>query len=309
MAHPAIGSTVKAVRPPSTPPALMSGPFTKAQALQVGVTASGLRSAPWRRLFWGVWVHESLPDTRELRLSAARLAIPDSAVVCGTTAAWLYGADVRRADDLDVHVCYPPGRRRRAQPGLIVTEQLLDPGDVLSSRGVRLTTPVRTVFDCLRLLSGVERLVVADALTHLGFVTLDELRAYFANSRRRRNIRIGERLLDLVEPRIESPMETRMRWQLIQSGLPIPVCQLEVRDRAGRFVARIDFAYPDLRIAVEFDGAWHWTRRREDDHRRQRLRELGWTVLVFSAEDVYTNPREMAETVRRAREQASRNAV
>jgi very-short-patch-repair endonuclease len=287
---------------------LASAPFTKAQALQYGVTPSALRSAPWRRVFWGIWVHESVPDTCEIRLAAARLAIPDHAVVCEATAAWLYGADVRAPDDVSICVSYPPGQRRRPQPGLVVKEEMLGPGDVVSVRGVRLTSPVRTAFDCLRLLRGAEGLVVADALTHLGFVTLAELRAYFAAARRRRNLRVGERLLELVEPLVESPMETRMRWQLIRSGLPIPVAQYEVRDRTGRFVARLDFAYPALKVAMEFDGSWHWSQRREDDRRRHRLRELGWTVLVFSADDVYGDPIGMAAAVIRACEQARRTA-
>lgn len=253
-------------------------------------------------------MHESLPDSRKLRLAAVRLAIPAHAVVCGVTAAWLYGADVRPPDDVSIHMSYPPGQRRRAQPGMVVTQETLAPADIVNVRGVNLTTPVRTAFDCLRLLRGAERLVVADALTHLGYVSVGELRAYFSSSYRRRNIRVAEQLLDLVEPLVESPMETRMRWQLIQSGLPVPVAQYEIYDRAGGFLARVDFAYPELRVAVEFDGSWHWTRRREDDRRRQRLRELGWTVLVFSADDVYRNPVEMAAAVARACQQARRTA-
>jgi hypothetical protein len=298
--------TVSGVRRPATPTALMAGPFTRAQATVHGVSSSALRSSPWRRVFWGIWVHESQPDTRDLRLAAARLAVPAHAVVCNVTAAWLYGADVRSCDDVTIYVSYPPGRRRRAQPGLVVTQETLCPTDIVNVRGVNLTTPVRTAFDCLRLLRGAERLVVADALTHLGYVSVDELRSYFASSYRRRNLRIAEQLLDLVEPLVESPMETRMRWQLIQNGLPVPVAQHEIYDRSGSFVARVDFAYPDVKVAVEFDGSWHWTRRREDDRRRQRLRELGWIVLVFSADDVYRNPAEMAAAVGRACHEARR---
>lgn len=291
---------------PNIPPELTSAPFTNAQARDCGITASALRSSPWRRVLWGIWVHESLPDSRDVRLAAVRLAIPEYALVCGVTAAWLYGADVRRPDDLAIRVSYPPGRRRREQAGLIVAEEMLAPTDVTVIAGVRVTTPVRTVFDCLRLLRGSERLVVADALVGLGLVGLPELRAYFAASHRRRNVRVGEQLLDLIEPRVESPMESRMRWELIASGLPVPVAQFEVYDGHGRFVARVDFAYPERRVAVEFDGAWHWTRRRADDRRRQRLRELGWTVLVFSADDVFSYPTEMADTVARTLQQARR---
>jgi very-short-patch-repair endonuclease len=69
-----------------------------------------------------------------------------------------------------------------------------------------------------------------------------------------------------------------------------------------------DFAYPELRVAIEFDGAWHWSSRRHDDRRRHRLRELGWTVLVFSADDVYGKSQDMAATVARACERARRTA-
>ena len=127
-------------------------------------------------------------------------------------------------------------------------------------------------------------------MTHAGLVALPELTAYFANKRRLRNLRIGERLLDWVEPLSESPMETRLRVLGLESGLPRPVAQLNVFDPWRVFVARLDLAYPELKVAVEFDGALHWEQRREDDRRRDALRRLGWIVLVFSADDIFTTP-------------------
>src|SRR3954451_7940586 len=90
----------------------------------------------------------------------------------------------------------PKGKRLRKRPGLAVCQETLDEDDWMQIDGVRVTTPLRTTFDCLRLLRGVERVVVADALTHAGLVTVDELRAYFATKRRLRNLRIAEQLLD-----------------------------------------------------------------------------------------------------------------
>jgi very-short-patch-repair endonuclease len=56
-----------------------------------------------------------------------------------------------------------------------------------------------------------------------------------------------------------------------------------------------------VKPAVEYDGAWHWKQRREDDRRRAALRELRWEVLVFDSHDVYADPIGMCGAVARAR--------
>ena len=88
------------MRPASTPASLLHGPFTQAQAIEAGLTRNSLQSAPWRRIFREVWVHADVADSLEMRLAAVRLVLPLRAVVCGLTAAWLHGLDVRRLDDL-----------------------------------------------------------------------------------------------------------------------------------------------------------------------------------------------------------------
>ena len=293
---------------PLVPEELRTTPFTLAQAAAAGVSATALQSAPWRRVFRGVWAHADLEDSRDNRLAAAQLVIPAYGVLCQLTAAWIYQADVRREDDLDVHVGFPEGKRLRKRPGLVVSQETLQPSDIWTISGVAVTSPVRTAYDCLRLLRGRERLVVADALTHLGVTTVEELRGYFATQRRMRNLRIAERLVDDIEPKSESPMETRLRLVVIDGGLPRPEAQWEVTNPAGVVLWRLDLAYPGEKIAVEYDGAWHWKQRRDDDRRRAALRALGWEVLVFDADDVYGNPDRVVQQIRaalRARRRAS----
>lgn len=282
------------------PPGFRERPFTYAEARAVGLTDSSLRKSSWRQLFRGVWAHVDLVDNRETRLAAARLVIPPHGVLCGLTAAWIYQADVRRQDDLDVHVGFPEGKRIRNQPGLVVSQETLKASDVWTISGVAVTSPVRTAYDCLRLLRGRERLVVADALTHLGVTTVEELRRYFATQRRMRNLRIAERLLDDIEPKSESPMETRLRLVLIEGGLPRPEAQWEIKNSAGVVKWRLDLAYPDVKVAIEYDGAWHWKQRRDDDRRRAALRALGWDVHVFDSDEVYGNPDRVVSEVRAA---------
>jgi very-short-patch-repair endonuclease len=71
---------------------------------------------------------------------------------------------------------------------------------------------------------------------------------------------------------------------LIAAGCPAPVCQHEVLDGRGTFVARLDLAYPERKLAIEYEGDHHRSRERlsrRDLHRINRLRALGWTVLRF----------------------------
>ena len=296
------------MRRPVVPAELRDGPFTINQVQAVGLTKSLLRNPVWRQVFQGVWAHVDLEDTRANRLAAARLVLPPHGVLCLLTAAWVYGADVRRDDDLNVHCGFPKGKRIRNQPGLVVSQETLRPSDIWLIEGVAVTSPVRTAYDCLRLLRGWDRLVVADALTHLGVTSVDELRAYFATQRRMRNLRIAERLLDDIEPKSESPMETRLRLVLTEGGLPRPEAQWEIKNAAGVVQWRLDLAYPAAKIAVEYDGAWHWKQRRDDDRRRAALRALGWDPHVFDSDDVHGHPERIVSEVRsalRARRQAS----
>jgi len=293
------------MRPPQLPAELCSGPFTTAQARAAGLTHSALRHSQWRQVLRGVWAHVGVEDTREFRFAAVKLVLPPRAVACSLTAAWLYGADVRRADDLDVHVSFPRGGRVRPRKGLVVSQETLDRSDICTIGGVLVTSPVRTVFDCLRFLRGDGGVVVADALTHLGRTTVPAIRRYFASKRGLRNLRIGAALIELIEPKSESPMETRLRLRLMAAGLPRPEAQWVVRDSQGVFVARLDLAYPDLRVAVEYDGAWHWQQRRRDDRRRDAARKLGWTIIVVSADDLFGDPDRLFADVRYALAAAS----
>src|SRR3954454_894293 len=296
------------MRRATVPAEFQERPFTLREARAAGLSDSALQSAPWRRMFRGVWAHVDMEDTRETRLAAARLVIPSHGVLRGLTAAWIYGADVRREDDLDVHAGFPEGKRIRNQPGLVVCQETLRSADICVIDGVAVTSPVRTVFDCLRLLRGHERVVVADALTHLELTTVEEIRSYFAGQRRMRNLRIAELLIDDIEPKSESPMETRLRLTIVDGGLPRPEGQWEIGTGAGVVMWRLDLAYPEVKLAIEYDGAWHWKQRREDDKRRAALRALGWEVLVFDADDVYGHPDRVVQEVRsalRARRRAS----
>jgi very-short-patch-repair endonuclease len=60
-----------------------------------------------------------------------------------------------------------------------------------------------------------------------------------------------------------------------------------VRD-SHRFVARVDFAWPDLRLALEYDGLWHGEPGQfaRDRRRLNQLTTAGWWVIFVTAADL-----------------------
>jgi len=70
---------------------------------------------------------------------------------------------------------------------------------------------------------------------------------------------------------------------------------VEVVDLQGS-VWRLDFAWPELRVAAEYDGVdWHSGAGAflRDRRRSSALQELGWLVVPIIAEDVRYRPREL----------------
>ena len=85
----------------------------------------------------------------------------------------------------------------------------------------------------------------------------------------------------------ESPPETRLRLALSRSRLPAPLAQFVVRDGDG-FIARVDFAWPEHRVALEYEGAWHGEGHQvgKDRRRLNRLSAAGWLIVFVTAEDM-----------------------
>ena len=92
----------------------------------------------------------------------------------------------------------------------------------------------------------------------------------------------------LARERVESPKETETRLLITSAGLPEPVVQWVVND-AGRFVARVDLAYPEWKIAIEYEGDGHRSDRqrwRADIRRQRELEALGWIVIRLTEADL-----------------------
>lgn len=159
-----------------------------------------------------------------------------------------------------------------------------------------LTTVARTIVD----IAGtgtlppdrLGRLIDDAVLSNKTTVTL--LQSILARSGRgRRGVRSVERALaPWLGGAIESHAEAEVLRLLLVAGLPIPVCQYEIRDGTA-FVARVDFAWPRQRLVLEVDGfRFHDgpTKFVEDRRRANRLAALGWRVISTTLREMRTDP-------------------
>jgi hypothetical protein len=86
----------------------------------------------------------------------------------------------------------------------------------------------------------------------------------------------------------ESAMETRLKQLFRRHGLPTPRFQYVIRHE-GQFVARVDGAYPELRIAIEYDSYEFHTGKHaivRDNDRRNALKDIHWDLITFTAADL-----------------------
>lgn len=119
-------------------------------------------------------------------------------------------------------------------------------------------------------------------------VDLAPIRAVAATARGAGSAR-ARAVCELADGLAGSPQETRLRLLIHRSQLPRPVARFRVVDSRGRFIARPDFAWPDRKIALEYDGLWHADAEQfaKDRRRLNRLREAGWTVIFVTAADMH----------------------
>lgn len=100
----------------------------------------------------------------------------------------------------------------------------------------------------------------------------------------------------------ESHLEDDFLRLVRAADLPQPRIQYILRD-GDRFIARLDFAYPEQRVAIEVDGfRYHADRRAFDDDRARAnaIQAMGWLVLRITAKHLEEAPDDVVAWVRRA---------
>ncbi|NUT08483.1 MAG: DUF559 domain-containing protein, partial [Hamadaea sp.] len=280
-------------------------PFRARDWLAAGLlTRDELRGSRWRRLFRGVYVDADIPVDHRLRCSAAALLLPPGGAIALLSAAVLWDVPLLRSSEDPVTVVVPLSAKLRTQDHLIVHRMVLGPGDIGSRFGVPVTSALRTAFDLARLLPRIDAVVALDAFFQRRCVSPEKVLAYVDAHSGWPSVRSARVSLSLSDGRAESVMETRLRLLLVDGGLPGPALQVRITrilpDGRVRVLARVDLAYEDWKLAIEYDGDHHRERatHRKDMARQNEIYVEGWTVLRFNASDVLRFPDRTVATVR-----------
>ncbi len=270
-------------------------PFRGSEAIAAGLVTRGqLRSRAWTRLLPDVYIASNVEPDHRLWCAAACVAVRGRGGVSGRNALRVLGFPLfnRWTDAAPIQVTISQAARLYRHPRLDVRRSTLHSGDLITEVGIRTTSPLRTAFDLGRELEFVEAVIAVDAMLAKASIAIGDLEAYAGTRTRWPGLRGLRAVIAAAEPRTESPMETRLRLVIVAGGLPRPVAQFRVLDATGRFAGRVDLAYPDRKLAIEYDGDQHRDPAafRSDMRRLNRLRLAGWTVLRFASTDVFNYP-------------------
>lgn len=292
--------------PPTVPrrraPSLVRRPLTRPAALAEGISDWQLRHPEVVRLSRDTYLPRRDDADLVSRLPAVLMTAPEGAVVSHQTAAALWRVEIPLAPpDPRTHLTVPVGSKARNRADRRLHRAPLVPQDVERRWGMPVTTPARTWRDLAAVLEPPALLAVTDQLLDVLGRPVDLERA-LSRSPSGRGAARCRRVLAVADPKVDSPMESVLRWVLHEAGLPRPTLQYQAVDDRGRQIGFGDLAWPDRKVLVEFDGDVHRERRVfVDDLRRQnRLVLAGWTVLRFSSADVLGRPDDVIAAVRRA---------
>jgi very-short-patch-repair endonuclease len=275
------------------------GVFTRRQALDAGFAPGQIdhrvQVREWIAVDHGVYRSAHAPASWLQRLTAACLAGP--AVASHRAAAALWGFPGYSEELVEVTAL----RHRRRKPSDVIWHETvrLDGREATVVEGVPVTRPARTILDLGAVVGESMLLFALDDALRRRLTSLHQLQTMLERwgQLRRGSGRVREAILLRVgEPVPESILEAEFDELVRREELPTPSRQWPVRNNDGILIARVDFAYPVARIAIEIDGARFHDERRDID-RQNTIESLGWRVLRFTARHIRNRPADVVESI------------
>ena len=188
-------------------------------------------------------------------LTRAVLKQAKTAVVAShTSAVPEYHGSLWGLDLSTTHVTRRDGKAGRREAGVQQHCGEIREGDVVRRNGIWVMDATRAALE-VTTVAGVEAsLGFVNHLLHVGETTQAALDERCAQMGSWPHTLTTDLVLRLADPRIESLGETRTFYLCYRQGIPMPQPQVEICDEFGQVVARVDFAWPEHRVYLEFDG-------------------------------------------------------
>lgn len=169
----------------------------------------------------------------------------------------------------------------------------------LPGTSIMVTTVARTLQDCARSMPFREAVVLTDSIMRRGLMEprkvteiLLNLTGYGGSA--------GSILVQAVDASSESAGESLTRCLLMEHRLPSPVMQYPISCEGRNY--RVDFAWPEARLILEFDGEQkyvdHPGRDRYEAARDRALARAGWTVVHLTWADIFNKEIEVVTHLR-----------
>lgn len=280
---------------------LRHGVFLRREAEALGyhdvAMARQVKDRVWHRVrrgaytFGEIWASLDESDRYALLTRSALRQAKTSVILSHLSALPEYDAPLWGFDLGVVHLTRRDGRTGRKERGVHQHQGRILDGDVQIHDGVPTMSPTRAALEVTTLGNLEASLCVIDNLLHRGLTSPEELRARYVSMERWPNTLTTDLVLRLADGRSESVGETRMGHLCWRQGLPAPMRQYEVVDEHSILLGRVDFAWPEHGVFLEFDGRNKYERfRREGEsvadavlrekHREELICEAtGWRCI------------------------------
>jgi hypothetical protein len=278
------------------PSILPASGFAVHHALDAGVPISRLNASDTESPFWGVRSELGTVGDIPSMANAYFSRIGDLAVVSHISAALIWGVPLppHLAHDRRIHVSVPPSTRAPKARGVAGHHVALHPMDVAMRLGVRTTTQTRTLCDLAGYLNEDDLLAVADYLIWRGRdaderCTLEQIGRAIDRHPTKRGMARLRKIAQIASDHSDSARESKIRYRILDAGLPAPDVNVDLFDRWGRFIARPDLSYPKFMMSLDYEGEHHLTnvvQWEKDIHRVPRLEDAGWHHTRISKSDV-----------------------
>lgn len=267
-------------------------------------------------------IHRTCPSVEAFSHESAALlhgadtdqAEPDIHTICGAKASRTsaplpcldYGDPRRRARQGRAGPCHEVYHRRH--------RLALPPNEKTMALGIPVTTIPRTIADCLLDLAGQSALVVCDSLLriaaqadrfhrerseHAAARVLAEVEPIIRRAGGRRRRRRALRMLPLLNPLVESPPESRLRFELLRMGTPLPMVQMHFIAGGRHYYA--DLGWPWVWLGWEYDGQGKYAHPDavlNEKRRSERAEDVGIKLLRAGSADLRAPEALLARTLR-----------
>lgn len=254
------------------------------------------------QLHRGIYVDQSLwssLDKRDQdRLSITTMAEARDLIVVGRAAALIHGLSLPLSTEKIPIELGRESFNKSGTKGVIYRRMGSNlPSHIQSRNGrhanYRISDITRTLIDIARWYPLSEAVAMMDhALAHK-LTSANRLAEYLNDLLGYTGIAGARTAVKLATPWSESPRESHVKVALYEAGLPAPYQQVEILDDTSWPIARLDFFYDSICLALEYDGRGKRTGKFEisplaaisqEMSRHERLSNQG--ILVFHIDAV-----------------------